>query len=284
MPTSAFVQEANTDNFDALVLENSRRGLVLVHFWSPKAGPCMLLTPRLIQLAEIYTGRFLLVLANTDMLGRIAHRFGVTSVPTVKFFHQAEVVHTIHGAESDATFRVALNRFIAQPEDALRLHALAAHQAGNTEEALTLLARAAVEKPEDLAIAADLAKLLTLSGKPEQALNLFRSLPKEARLDGRIAPLLAHLELIEAAASVSGEAELDSPEVDSPAKALAHAARALFDDQLDVALNGLLTLAFQHPEFRDDIGRRALLALFGMLGPDHAMTRAYRAKLAAGPT
>ncbi|TXT20398.1 MAG: hypothetical protein FD132_1305, partial [bacterium] len=40
-------------------------------------------------------------------------------------------------------------------------------------------------------------------------------------------------------------------------------------------------LAAQAPSYRDDIGRRALLALFGMLGPEHALTRRFRARLAA---
>ena len=49
MSLSPYVFDATRENFDSLILGNSMRGLVLVNFWSPKAGPCMLLTPRLIQ-------------------------------------------------------------------------------------------------------------------------------------------------------------------------------------------------------------------------------------------
>jgi putative thioredoxin len=48
---SPFVFDATPDNFESLVLGNSMKGLVLVHFWTPKAGPCMILMPRLVQLA-----------------------------------------------------------------------------------------------------------------------------------------------------------------------------------------------------------------------------------------
>ncbi len=292
--TAQFAQEASPENFQQLVLENSRKGLVLVHYWTPKAGPCMLLTPRLIDLAETYGGRFLLVLANTDQLGRIAREQGITSVPTVKFYLDGQAVHTIHGAEPDSTFRSALARFISLDTQPLRQEALRAHQEGRTEDAIALLARAAVDAPDDLGISADLAKLLWLSGQPRQALDLLAALPGPARRDDRIAHLLAHLELVNAAEH--GPALADAPdtapdaapadttpaEADTPPEArLARAARHLFQDQPAEALEHLLALHIAHPEHRDDIGRRALLALFAMLGPEHELTRTYRARLAA---
>ena len=63
-----------------------------------------------MQLATEYGGKFLLVLVNTDELGQVAHQFGVTSVPTVKFFRNGQVTHTIHGAESDSDFRKDIGR------------------------------------------------------------------------------------------------------------------------------------------------------------------------------
>ena len=150
---SPFVFDASAENFDRLILGNSARGLVLAHFWSPRAGPCMLLMPRLLKLASEFTGRFLLVMVNTDELGRQARDLGVTSVPTVKFFLGGKVAHTIHGAESEDVFRTALRRFLADPREEPRLAALALHQAGDSEAAIAMLARLAVEHPQDLAVA-----------------------------------------------------------------------------------------------------------------------------------
>jgi putative thioredoxin len=283
MTQLAHVAEASRDNFDNLVLGNSAKGLVLVHYWTPKAGPCMLLTPRLIALAEAYGGRFLLVLANTDELARIAHAQGVTSVPTVKFYLAGAVVHTIHGAEPDATFRSALARYISNEDDRLRREALQAHQQGRTEDAITLLARAAVERPDDLNISLDLAKMLILAEQPERALDLLATLPAPARLDGRIAPLLVHLQLLESARNGPDDAEerLERDADDAEAR-FTVAARNLLDDAQDLAMGHFLHLTQSQPEYRDDIGRRALLALFVMLGPEHPLTREFRARLAAG--
>jgi putative thioredoxin len=274
MPLTPNVFDATRDNFDALILGNSQRGLVLAHFWSPKAGPCMLLMPRLVKLAAEYAGRFLLVMVNTEELGQRARGFGVTSVPTVKFFLRGEAVHTIHGAESDATFHAALGRFLASDQDLLRINALRLHQDGDSEAAIAVLARIAVDNPGDLAVAADLAKLLTLAGRPHEALALLAALPAPARAQANIAGLLVHLELIEAA---NQDADTDT---DTQQARLTRAARALFDDQQEQALLELLEIARLAPTFRDDIGRRAMLALFGMLGGEHPLTRQYRARLA----
>jgi putative thioredoxin len=278
---SPFVFDATPDNFDALVRGNSMKGLVLVHFWTPKAGPCMLLMPRLVRLATEYGGRFLVVMANTDVLGRQAHALGVTSVPTVKFFLRGEVVHTIHGAEPDSTFHAALGRFLANEQDATRMAALAAHQRGETELAIEQLARIAVEHPEDLAVATDLAKLLTLASRADDALKLLAALPPAARQSAGVAPLLAHLELIDAAKNGPEDAaeRLSVAPEDHEAR-LTLAARALFDEAPETALTHLLELARIAPDYREDIGRRAMLALFDMLGGDHPLARRFRTALA----
>ncbi len=272
-----FIAAANAENFDPLILGNSQRGLVLANFWSPRAGPCMLLMPRLNALAEAYGGRFLLVHVDTDVLGQRARRLGVTSVPTVKFLLRGEVVHTIHGAESDAVFHAALARFLADERDAPRLAALRLHQQGRESEAIEHLARLAVEQPEDLAIAADLAKLLTLAGRTDEALALLAALPAAARATPGIAPLLAHLELI--AAGQAGDGNADAEPL-TPAARLAYAARELLADRHEQAMEALLTLARDAPDYRDDIGRRGLLALFALLGGEHPLTRSFRARLA----
>ena len=83
-------------------------------------------------------------MVNTDELGQQARALGVTSVPTVKFFLRGEVVHTIHGAEPDATFRAALDRYLVNDQDRARQQALALHQAGDTEAAIAEIGRAHV--------------------------------------------------------------------------------------------------------------------------------------------
>jgi len=282
MSLSPYVFDASAENFNRLVLENSHKGPVLVHFWTPKAGPCFILMPRLVKLAAEYGGKFLLVMLNTDELPELARRFGVNSVPTVKFFWRGEVAHTIHGADPDSSFREVLDRFIAG--DANRAHALgvAAWQSGNVAQARMLLANAAMAEPDNLAIPRDLAKLLWAEGEGEQALKLLDSLPPDARAEPEIARLHAHLSLAETARLAPPLAELDarlahdSNDLDARYQ---RAAVLLATDEFAGALEELLFIARTDRRFRHDIGRTSLLALFDLLGSAHPLTRQYRQAL-----
>lgn len=282
MNLSPYVFDASAENFNRLVLENSRKGPVLVHFWTPKAGPCFILMPRLVKLAAEYGGKFLLVMLNTDDLPELARRFGVNSVPTVKFFWRGEVAHTIHGADPDSSFREVLDRFIAG--DANRAHALgvAAWQSGNVQQARMLLANAAMAEPDNLAIPRDLAKLLWAEGEGEQALKLLDSLPPEARTEPEIARLHAHLNLAETArlapplAELAARLALDSKDL---AARYQRAAALLAADDFAGAMEELLFIARTDRGFRHDIGRISLLALFDLLGSAHPLTRQYRQAL-----
>ncbi len=282
MSLSPYVFDASAENFNRLVLENSHKGPVLVHFWTPKAGPCFILMPRLVKLAAEYGGKFLLVMLNTDDLPELARRFGVNSVPTVKFFWRGEVAHTIHGADPDSSFRTVLDRFIAG--DANRAHALgvAAWQSGNMQQARMLLANAAMAEPDNLAIPRDLAKLLWAEGDGAQALKLLDSLPPAARAEPEIARLHAHLSLVETARQAPPLADIDAGLAHDAGDLAAHYQRAavlLAANDFAGAMEELLFIARTDRGFRHDIGRTSLLALFDLLGSAHPLTRQYRQAL-----
>jgi putative thioredoxin len=278
MNASPYVYDATAENFPRLVLENSHRGPVLVHFWTPKAGPCMVLMPRLVKLASEYAGKFLLVMLNTDELGSIARQYGVNSVPTVKFFLQGEVVHTIHGAESDRSFRESLDRFMVLKSGTLYAQGLIAGHQGRFEEAKGLLAAAAVAEPDNPAIPRDLAKTLWSAGERQQALSLLESLPAALRSHPEVSHLYAHFSLVVAAENPP--AELDAKQGASAETRFQQAAIALAHDEMEPALELLLKLDVDHPDFRNGLPRQALLALFDLLGPAHPLARKYRALLA----
>ncbi len=273
MNLSPHVFDATAENFPRLVLENSHRGPVLVHFWTPKAGPCMILMPRLVKLASEYGGKFLLVMLNTDELGRIARQYGVNSVPTVKFFLRGEAVHTIHGAEPDRGFREILDRLITRNSGSLYSQGLIAKQQGRVEDTKQLLAAAAVEEPGNPAIPRDLAKTLWTNGEREQALDLLESLPEELRANMELSHLHAHFSLALAADADPMTGETAEARFQQAAVRLAH-------DDLESALDLLLKLDLDHPQYRSGLPRQALLALFDLLGNEHPLVRKFRALLA----
>lgn len=280
MNLSPHVFDATAENFPRLVLENSHRGPVLVHFWTPKAGPCMVLMPRLVKLASEYNGKFLLVMLNTDDLGSIARQYSVNSVPTVKFFLRGRVVHTIHGAESDRSFREVLDRLVSRPSSSLYAQGLIASQQGRIDEAKALMAEAAVEEPDNPAIPRDLAKTLWANGEQAGAIALLESLPANLQNNSELSHLHAHFSLAHAAENPPGKLETIASEIINADELFQLAAIRLAQDETETAFELLLKLNTDHPHFRHGLPRRALLALFDMLGGDHPLVRKYRARLA----
>lgn len=279
MAGSRYAFDATPENFSKLVLENSARGPVLVNYWSPRAAPCMLLMPRLVRLATEYGGRFLLVAVNTDVDARLAREYGVNSVPTVKVFRNGSVVETIHGAEPDAELRRLIERHLTREFSAPHAAGLQAYHAGNVEQALSLLAQAAMNDPSDLRIPVDLAKLLILEGRHSQAQNLLDTLPAEARDNAQIAVLRAHLGFLRAAAEAPPQDPLEQELGIHPGNVEARyqlSALKLVQDDYAGAMDELIEILRLDRDFRNDAARLGLLAVFQLLGNEGELVTRYR--------
>ena len=282
MAQERYIFDATADNFRTLVLENSERGPVLVNYWSPKAGPCMMLMPRLIQLAKDYHGRFLLVMLNTEEFGPLARDHSVTSIPTIKVFRRGKVVDTLHGAESDAHLRAFIDKQIGATLRAPHMAALQAFQKGKVEQAVTLAAQAALDNPEDFRIPLDLAKLLVLQGRHHQAHDLLNALPTPAMKNAEISALLTHLGFILAAQDAPSPDQLEKRIAANSGDLEARyrlAAVKLIQNEYTYAMEQLIEIARRDRKFRDDIGRKGLLAIFSILGDENDLVRHYRGLL-----
>ncbi len=271
--------EATPENFARLVLENSAKGPVLVNYWSPAAGPCRVLMPRLVRLASEYAGRFLLVTINTDEHVRLVREHGVNSVPTVKCFRHGKVVDTIHGAQPDAEFRSLIERHVARASDATHFEAIREYHAGNVERALSLLAQAAMADPQNLRIPADLAKLLILENKFIQAQELLDALPAAAKAEPQIAVLHAHLGFLRTAADAPPQELLEKEILANPQNVEARyqlSALKLVRDDFTGAMDELIEILRCDRDYRDGAARKGLLAIFQLLGNESDLVTRYR--------
>jgi thioredoxin 2 len=72
-----------------LILEamTSRSALpVLVDFWAPWCGPCKMVAPELVKVANETVGRFLVAKVNTEELPSLGRKLRVTAIPTMVLF------------------------------------------------------------------------------------------------------------------------------------------------------------------------------------------------------
>lgn len=282
MERSPYIFDATAENFRSLVLENSEKGPVLVNYWSPRAGPCMMLMPRLIRLTGEFGGRFLLVMLNTDELGRLAREHGVTSLPTVKVFRRGKAVDTLHGAESEPALRQFVNKHVTPASDVLHAEAIQSYQRRDVDRAVSLAAQAALADPENFNIPLDVAKLLVLQGRYAQAEDLLNSLPHAAKEQREIQTLATHLGFIRVSQGAPSAANLEQTIARHPddldARYQLSAVRVVQDDY-EAAMAQLLEIVRHDAQYRLQIGRKGLLAIFEMLGEEDERVRRYRALL-----
>lgn len=282
MGSNGFIFAATRQNFDTLVLQNSRRGLVLVDFWSPRAGPSLRQRQMLSQLAHALNGRFLLVTVNTDEQKQLADDFSVRSLPSCKLFRNGRVVEEVRGVQSETDYRKLVERHLAGVGDQIQQAALGLWQAGEHDKAIQFLAQAVMEDPENPRLPLLMGKLLMRQGRHADALEVLGAVPVPARDDPELLKLAAHLGFLVRAGEAPDrdvlEARLAADEQDWAAR-FDLAAVLLVQDEVEGAMEQLMTIQRGAPEFREGTARKGLLALFQMLDAADERVKRFRNEL-----
>ena len=79
------------ENFEAEVLKSDVP--VLLDFWAPWCGPCMMLSPALAEIAKENEGKLKVGKVNVDDEMELAMQFGVTSIPLLVVMKDGKIVN-----------------------------------------------------------------------------------------------------------------------------------------------------------------------------------------------
>jgi putative thioredoxin len=274
-----YIFDATSDNFQQLVVENSTKGLVLANYWTPNAGPCFKLWQALESLSREFQGRFLLVNINTETQKRLARENGITSVPTVKIYHDGRVVDSIHGAHSEASLRATLNQHVPAARPAEVVRAIQTYQAGHAEDALKILVNAAIKDPENPELHTTAVRLLLREGRYADIETYVAQLPDALKSLADIDTMHIHARLLQLAAGAPGLEQLDAlleQDPDNRKAALQRIALSITTDDYQSAFDALMRQLKTAPPGEHEFLHKVMLALFGLLGEDSELTKRFR--------
>jgi putative thioredoxin len=269
-------------DFDRLVLQQSRTRPVVADFWAAWCGPCKMLMPLLARLAHDYQGKFFLAKIDTDKEQALATRYGIRSLPTVKVFKDGRVVDEFMGAQPEHAIRAMLDRHILRPSDVLIDEAMAAQGRGDASEAEALLTRAIETDPGRDRPKLHLARLLFECGRTEDGEKTLQGLSPAGRADPEVVALRAKLEFVRLAGASRPPGELEKTLAANPQDNEARyqlAARRVSEGAYEAALDQLLEIVRRDRKFRDDAARKAILAVFNILGGQGEIVTRYRKQL-----
>ena len=103
-------KEFTTENFNQEVLQSKLP--VLVDFWAEWCGPCRMISPLIDELDADYKDQAVIGKVNVDSESDISAQYGITSIPTLLFFKDGEVVDKHVGSASKSQLEEKLNSLI----------------------------------------------------------------------------------------------------------------------------------------------------------------------------
>ncbi len=276
MPVAAPI-EVTDGNFAIEVQQRSKELPVVVDFWAPWCGPCRVLGPVIEKVAGEYDGKVVLAKLNTDENPKIAALFRIQGIPAVKAFKDGKVIAEFTGAYPEPQVRAFFDKILPGPAIRVTDEAEDFLRAGNVAAAEASYRAILAKSPNQPDALVGLATVLLSRGDTEGASELLERAPADRR-----AKVMKHRIFLDGFAAKHGAENLEAEAAASARDPRARyrwgvmlAARERYTDALDELLESIRL----DKTFADGAARKAVLAVFDILGLDSDLTRDYQRRL-----
>ncbi|PBB38698.1 thioredoxin [Mesorhizobium sp. WSM3864] len=284
------VKDTTTATFAADVIQESRRQPVLVDFWAPWCGPCKQLTPQLEKAVKAAGGKVKLVKMNIDDHPSVAGQLGIQSIPAVIAFKDGQPVDGFMGAIPESQITQFIQKVGGKggggaPQITEALAAAAeAREAGDTQTAADIYDAILEQSPETIEAIAGLGEILFEAGDSQGAETVLAKAPEDKKDAPALAALRAKMTLAAEAAALGNPAEFERRLAANPNDHQARFDLAMVQNargERMQAADNLLAIVRADRTWNDDGARAQLLKFFEAWGMTDEATLSARRKLSS---
>lgn len=263
--------DVSLQNFESEVSIPSMEKPMVLTFLSSRYPECGNLFSTLQLLAEEMN--FTLAKVDLDQVENQAfiQYFRISGIPDTRVIFKGEIVDMIQGVATEQALRERLSKHFISDSERLYLQIEAAIANKEYEIAFSLLNEALSSEPDNKKLKILQAKLFVGLGDTEKARSLLESFKPQEDEYEKATHLLKLLDFYT-------EVAQKSP-VEGEALLYRNACQLVTESNYEEAFETFLKILQINKEWNDGMPRKAMMTLFGVLGPKHELTWKYRAKL-----
>lgn len=261
----------NSDSFEVEVFQKSFEKPVLIDFYANWCGPCQMLKPMLETLARECD--LVVAKVNIDENRQLAHDYGVEGIPDVRLMNRGEILDRFVGVLPEPKLRDFLAQHNIKSEiEYLQDSILADISAGNAAKAEETLRYLLDKYPENRRLRIEAAKFFIDVDQLETVEQLLAPIQEDDKEYFAEARAVKQL--------VVFKQESKNPELNSELDKLFWKGSCwALSGNYQEALAAFLEIVREDRSYKNDGARKAMLAIFDLLGGEHPLTQDYRKQL-----